>query len=346
MATQLDSMQFKTRSTNSSRIHTLTGVQAAAVAAFAPDEVVRNADLADLGYDADWIVQRTGIRERRRAAPDQASSDVAYEASKRCLDKAGIDASEIDLILFGTITPDTYAPAAACHLQRRLGCRAPAMDLNAACSGFIFSLVTGAQFVKTGFSQRTLVVGVDLMSRTVNPEDRKTFPLFGDGGGVALLTAGEPTQGLLAYTLGSDGEGADLLCIPGGGTREPFSEWTLANKRQYLRMEGKPVFKWAVRMVSEAIRDVVHAAGLSLGDIQHFVLHQANLRILDAVTEELQVDPRRVVTNVERYGNTSAGSIPLALAEVDEAGKLRRGDLVVLCGFGAGLTWGAAVLRW
>jgi 3-oxoacyl-[acyl-carrier-protein] synthase-3 len=324
----------------------LTGVRIAAVAAFAPDDVIRNADLAALGYDEEWIVQRTGIRERRKASAELAASDVAHEAAKRCLDKAGVDPSEIDLIVFGTLTPDTIMPSAACHLQRRLGCRAPAMDLNAACSGFIFALATGAQFVKTGFSTRALVVGVDLMSRTVNPADKKTFPLFGDGGGAVLLGPGSVSEGLLAYTLGSDGEGADLLCIPAGGTREPISQQALADKRNCIHMQGKPVFKWAVRMVSDAVRSVVQAAHLSLADIHHFVLHQANRRIIDAVAHDLAVDHRRMVVNVERYGNTSAGSIPLALAEIDEQGKLRRGDRVVLCGFGAGLTWGAAVVQY
>ena len=346
MPTRVGSVQFKTRSVNSSRIHTLTGIEVAAVAAFAPDEIVRNSDLAQLGYDEKWIVERTGIRQRHKAPADLATSDLAYEAAKRCLDKAGADASEIDLIIFGTFTPDTQIPSSACHLQRRLGCRAPAFDLNAACSGFIFALATGAQFVKTGFSKRALIVGVDVMSRVVNPEDTKTYPLFGDGGGAMLIRPGSESQGLLAYTLGSDGEGADLLCIPGGGTREPLTEESMAAKRNCLTMEGKPVFKWAVRMVVEVIRDVVRAAGLALGDIQHFFLHQANLRILDAVTHELGVDRKRVAINVDRYGNTSAGSIPLALAEVDEQGQLRRGDLCVICGFGAGLTWGAAVVRW
>jgi 3-oxoacyl-[acyl-carrier-protein] synthase-3 len=346
MATQLEPTQFKTRSPNSSRIHSLTGVRMAAVAAFAPDDIVRNVDLAALGYDEEWIVQRTGIHERRKASAELAASDVAHEAAKRCLDKAGVDASEIDLILFATMTPDTIMPSAACHLQRRLGSRAPAMDLNAACSGFIFALATGAQFVKTGFSHRALVVGVDLMSRTVNPADKKTFPLFGDGGGAVLLGPGVESEGLLAYTLGSDGEGAELLCIPAGGTREPISQKTLTEKRNCIHMDGKPVFKWAVRMVSDAIRNVVQAARLSIADIDHFVLHQANRRIIDAVAHDLGIEPEHMVVNVERYGNTSAGSIPLALAEVDEQGNLRRGDRLVLCGFGAGLTWGAAVVQY
>jgi 3-oxoacyl-[acyl-carrier-protein] synthase-3 len=327
-------------------IHTLTGIQVLAIDAYAPAEVVDNRDLSALGYDAQWILQRTGIRQRRRAPATMATSDMAYEAARRCLDKAGVDASELDLICVATMTPDTLTPATACHVQRRLGSRAAAMDISAACSGFIFALATAAQFVKTGFSKRALVVGADVMTRIVDPEDKKTFPLFGDGGGAALVAPGREDQGLLAYTLGTDGHGAGLLCIPAGGTREPFSAAALASKRYFLQMDGRSVFKWAVRTVADTIREVVAATRLTLTEIPLFVLHQANLRILLAVADDLGISPDRLLTNVDRYGNTSAGSIPLALAEAESQGRLQRGDLVVICGFGAGLTWGTAVMRW
>lgn len=327
-------------------IHTLTGVQILAVDACVPDQVITNQDLALLGYDEQWIVQRTGIHERRRAAPDCVTSDIACEAARRCLERTGHQADEIDLIVFATVTPDTVAPAAACHLQRRLGCHAPAMDLNAGCSGFVFGLITAAQFVKSGFSKLALVAGADLMQRVVNPEERQMFPLFGDGGGVVLVGPGTEKQGLLSYQLGTDGEGTELLSIPGTCSSTATCPDTENGARQFLHMDGKPVFKWAVRTVADSIREVVRGAQLSLPDISLFVLHQANLRILDAVAEDLEIEREKMIVNVDRYGNTSAGSIPLALAEADEQGRLQRDDLVVLCGFGAGLTWGSAVVHW
>jgi 3-oxoacyl-[acyl-carrier-protein] synthase-3 len=346
MSVRLEPTRLKLPHSRGGGIHTLTGIQVLAIDACAPREVVGNNELSVLGYDEQWIVQRTGIRERRRAPPEMATSDVAFEAARRCLDKAGADPSAIDLIVVATMTPDTLTPATACHLQRRLGSHAPAFDLHAACSGFIFGLATAAQFVKTGFSRRALVVGVDLMTRIVDPQDKRTFPLFGDGGGAALVGPGHEEQGLLAYTLGTDGEGAGLLCIPAGGTREPLSAANVDARRHYLRMDGRSVFKWAVRTAADTIREAVAFARLTLTDISLFVLHQANLRILAAVADDLGISHDRLLINVDRYGNTSAGSIPLALAEADDRGLLRRGDLVLLCGFGAGLTWGTAVVRW
>lgn len=329
-----------------SRAATLTGVQVLSVAAFTPPDIVRNVDLAPLGFDANWIEQRTGILARRRAADGVSTSDVAYEAARLCLEQANASADELDLIIVATMTPDSATPSTACRVQQRLGCRSAAMDINAACSGFVYALVTGMQFIKTGCYRRVLVIGADLMTRTVNPKDTKTYPLFGDGGGAVLLGPGEPEQGLLAYTLGADGAGGECLHIPGGGTREPLTAETLAAGRQFLVMDGRAVFKWAVRLVADAVADVLEHADLKLADIDLFVLHQANKRILDAAAESLGVSPEKVLINLDRYGNTSAGSIPLALAEAAQAGRIRRGDKLLLCGFGAGLAWGAGVLRW
>lgn len=330
----------------SGTLHSLMGVRILGVGSALPERAVTNAELAALGYDADWILRRTGIEQRYHAAAGTGASDLARRAAERALTDSGVPIADVDLIVVATATPDTQIPSTACVVQRELGCAAAAMDLNAACSGFMYALVTAAQFVKTGCSRRALVIGADLMSRTVNPQDRRTYPLFGDGAGAVVLGAGDATQGLVSYALGADGQGGSLLCIPGGGSREPLDAARLAAGRQYLIMNGKPVFKWAVRLVADSIRDVLHHAGLTTSDIAFAVLHQANRRILDAAFASLGFGPEQAVVNVERVGNTSAASIPLALDEVYRAGRVRRGDHLLLCGFGAGLTWGTAVVRW
>lgn len=346
MSTTIEPKRSTRRQTSRSRFHSLTGVQVLGTGAFAPSNVVRNEDLAELGYDADWIVQRTGIQERRHALPDEVTSDLAFRAAVRCLEAAEVSIGDIDLIVVGTVTPDRPMPSTACILQQKLGSNAPAFDINAACSGFIYALATGSQFVKTGHSGRVLVVGADLMSRVVNPADKRTYPLFGDGAGAVLLGAGSGEQGLLSYMMGADGEGAELLCIPAGGTEEPASAAALAANRHFMHMDGRPVFKWAIRTVSDALRETLYHAGKSIQDVDALVLHQANIRIIDAVIDELGIDPAKAVVNVDQYGNTSAGSIPLALAEAHQQDRIHRGDLVLMCGFGAGLTWGTALLRW
>jgi 3-oxoacyl-[acyl-carrier-protein] synthase-3 len=324
----------------------LTGVQVLGSGSFAPPHVVTNAELAPLGYDADWIVQRTGIQERRRAESDIASSDLAYEAATRCLDQAGVRPEDLDLIVVATLTGDRPIPSTACQLQGRLGGRAAAFDVGAACSGFMYALVTGMQFVKTGSARRVLVVGSEVMSRIINPADTKTFPLFGDGAGAVLLGAGSDEQGLLAYTLGADGSGADLLQVPGGGSREPLTPERLVAGRQFIQMEGRTVFKWAVKLLADSVRQVLADAGITIDDVSLLILHQANLRIVDLAAAHLGIPAEKVVVNLDRYGNTSAASIPLALDEVHRAGRIRRGDHILLSGFGAGLAWGTAVLRW
>lgn len=328
------------------RLARLTGVQVLATGSYVPPQIVRNEELAELGYDADWIVQRTGIRARRRAAADVATSDLAYQAAQNCLEHAGVAAGEVDLIVVATMTPDSPMPSTACQLQRLLGCNAPAFDVNAACAGFTFALITGMQYVASGFARRVLVVGADMMTRVMDPADRKTFPLFGDGAGAVLLGPGTAEQGMLSYVLGSDGGGADLLKIPGGGTREPLTPEALACGRQYMQMDGRAVFKWAVRLLGESVRELLAAAELEASDLSLVVLHQANFRILDAARAELGLPPDKLVVNLDRYGNTSAGSIPLALDEMQRAGRIRPGDPVLLYGFGAGLAWGGGIFRW
>jgi 3-oxoacyl-[acyl-carrier-protein] synthase-3 len=324
----------------------LTGVQVLGSGSFVPPRVITNEELAPLGYDADWIVQRTGICARRKADDNVAASDLAAEAARRCLDQAGVRAEELDLIVVATLTGDSPIPSTACQVQRQIGGRAAAFDVGAACSGFMYALVTGMQFVKTGSARRVLVIGAETMSRVINPADTKTFPLFGDGAGAVLLGAGSDDQGLLAYTLGADGSGADLLQIPGGGSREPITPETLARGRQFIQMEGRTVFKWAVNLLADSVRQVLAEAKITIDDVSLLVLHQANRRIVDLAAQHLGIPPEKVVVNLDRYGNTSAASIPLALDEVHRAGRLQRGDHVLLSGFGAGLAWGTAVLRW
>ena len=329
-----------------SRLATLTGVQVLASGSYVPAEVVRNEDLAELGYDADWIVKRTGILQRHRSAVGEATSDLCYQAALKCLEQAGVSADAVDLIIVGTMTPDSVTPSTACVLQRRLGCKAAAMDLNAACSGFMYALVTGMQFIKSGTNARVLVIGADCMSRIVNPEDEKTFPIFGDAAGAVLLGPGGDSQGLLSFTLGAEGDGGEMICLPGGGSREPLDEAGLAAGRQFIRMDGRPVFKWAVRLINDTILDVLNHATMTPADVDYVILHQANVRIIDSAVSDLGFDREKVIINLDKYGNTSAGSIPLVLEELDRAGRIQRGDQILLCGFGAGLSWGTALLKW
>lgn len=336
-----------TRTGGRSRLGKALGVRVAATGSYAPSEIVTNDDLANLGCDSEWIIKRTGIRQRRKARPDEATSDMAFEAASRCLKDAGVDASEVDMILVATMTPDHPTPSAACHLQRRLGATAPAMDINAACAGFMYALVTGAQFVAAGNAKKVLVVGADLMSRTINPHDPKTYPLFGDGAGAVLLVPDKPEgAGLLQYTLGSEGCGGKMLCIPAGGSRTPLVPDAFNEGRHYLWMDGRAVFKWAVRVVAESSIDVLNELGMGPDDLSLIILHQANQRIIDSAVSDLGVHRESVFVNVDRYGNTSGASIPLALDEAVRAGKIQRGQHALLCGFGAGLAWGTAVLRW
>jgi len=332
--------------TRRSRICRLPGVRVVATGSFVPDNVVANEDLASLGCDADWIVQRTGIRERRHAPLGMSTSEMAIHAAQRCLEQSGRSADEIDLVVLGTFTADLPMPATACQIQDRLGINAPAFDLQAACAGFIYSMITGMQFVANGTSALALLVGADTNSRVANPNDKKTYPLFGDGAGAVLVEAGSDQQGLMAYTLGADGSGHDLLCIPMGGSADPVNPQGASAGEQFMQMEGRPVFKWAVRLIESTVRDVTREAGLEVDDIDLFIMHQANSRIIDAAAENLGVDSEKVLVNVDRYGNTSAGSIPLALDEAFRDGKIHPGSRIILSGFGGGLAWGTALLVW
>ncbi|MDP7276663.1 MAG: beta-ketoacyl-ACP synthase III [Planctomycetaceae bacterium] len=331
----------------SQRTNSLLGVQIVATGSYVPDQVVTNADLqAERGFDPDWISQRTGILERRHAPPEQATSDLCVEASRRAIRAAKIDPSEIDLVLVGTFTPDYNCPSTACLVQDKLGLDAPAVDLQAACSGFMYSLVTGAQFVATGNSKLALIIGGDCNSRIVDPLDRRIAPLFGDGAGAVLLSQGDPHQGLICYQLGADGSGGPLLQCSVGGTRNPVTTDDVEAGRHFLSMDGRTVFKWAVRVLTDTIELTLAKSGMGTSDVSLFLLHQANKRIIDAAIAQLGVEPERVYSNLERFGNTSGGSIPLALDEAYQAGRINRGDTILMCGFGAGLTWGTSLFRW
>jgi 3-oxoacyl-[acyl-carrier-protein] synthase-3 len=330
-----------------SRYGAARGFRLVGIGSFAPDEVVTNADLAALGCDADWILERTGIRERRHAPPGMATSDLAVAAARNLFRRCGRSPADVDLLVLGTFTPDTSIPSSACLVQAQLGLDAPAMDVTAACAGFVYALVTAAQFLASGSSRLALVIGADTNSRVVDPLDVKTWPLFGDGAGAVLLERDEGPEGagcgLLAHALGSDGRGAELLVCPMSGTRQPVSAEGLARREQYMRMDGRAVFKWAIRLAADNIAAVVERAGLTLDQIDAFVLHQANQRIVDGVRDALGLPSERVVVNIDRYGNTSSGSIPLALDEAWSEGRVGPGSTVVVCGFGGGLAWGSAV---
>jgi 3-oxoacyl-[acyl-carrier-protein] synthase III len=329
------------------RCRSLTGVRVVATGSYVPDAVVSNDHLFQrFGFDSNWIVKRTGIYERRHALPHQATSDLACEATQRCLEQAGVRPSDIDLCLVATFTPDMSFPSTACLVQDRLKLNCPAVDLQAACAGFMYALVTGAAYVASGASDLALVIGADCNSRILNPQDIKTYPLFGDGAGAVLLTRGRPEQGLLSYSMGADGSGGDLLSRPACGSRLPPTAEALDRGLQYMHMDGRAVFRWAVAILCDTIQDVLNASGLRPDEVDLYIPHQANIRIINAAVDVLHIPRSRVYNNLDRYGNTSAGSVPLALDEAISEGRVKPGSLVVLSGFGAGLTWGTAVMRW
>jgi len=325
---------------------TLAGIQIVATGSYVPDLVITNQQLhSELGCDSDWIVKRTGILERRHALPHQATTDLCQIATQRCIDKSGLGKDQIDLLVLGTFTPDMSFPSSACLLQDRLGLRCPAIEVQAACAGFVYALTTGASYLLAGAAQRVLVVGGDTNSRVINPKDIKTYPLFGDGAGAVLLTRGGPGQGLLGVSLGSDGGGGDLLNRPACGSRLPPTPGNIEQGLHFLHMDGRAVFRWAVTILCDTIQDVLRHTGLTTDDVDLFIPHQANIRIINAAVDVLKVPRNKVFSNLEKYGNTSAGSIPIALDEALAQGRVKPGQTVVISGFGAGLTWGTAVLK-
>ncbi len=329
----------------------LSGVRVVSAGMYVPENVITNEDLANLGCDSEWIIQRTGIKSRRHVLPGQATSDMALAAARDCLENGGVEPDEIDLILVATMTPDHYTPSASCLVQAQLGATCGAMDLNAACSGFLYALITGSQFIKTKSFKKVLVIGAETMSMVVDPNDKRTYPLFGDGAGAVLLESDpEPddslASGILGFRLASVGELAHSLVVPGGGSRKPACEEVVRNREQFLRMDGRTVFKWAVRLIPEIVQETLEIANMTLAEIDLLILHQANQRILNAATEDLNINPDRVFVNLSTYGNTSAASIAISLNEAWNSGRIKRGDHVMLAGFGAGLTWATCLFRW
>jgi len=316
---------------------------------YLPERILTNFDLERMVDTSDeWIRERTGIRERRLAAPEESTSDLAVNAAREALGAAGLLPEEIELIIVATATPDMLFPATACLVQERLGAkRAAAFDLGAGCSGFVYGLATAAQFIRAGCYRNILVIGAETLSKITNWKDRNTCVLLGDGAGAAILQPVEPPRGVLAVYLRADGSGGDLLKVPAGGSRLPTSIETVQAGLHYLTMNGREVFKFAVRAMEEAALEVLRRAGISQQEVGCFIPHQANIRIIDALAKRLSLPPEKVVINVDRYGNTSAASIPIALYEAVSEGKIKRGEsLVVMVAFGAGLTWGALALQY
>jgi 3-oxoacyl-[acyl-carrier-protein] synthase-3 len=324
-------------------------VEIAGTGASVPEQVVTNDDFARrLDTSDEWIVQRTGIRERRIVAPNESTLTLATEASRGALAKAGVKPDQIDMIICATITPEHILPATACELQHALGCDpvVPAFDLQAACSGFVYGVITASQYVMTGMVHNALVVGVECLTRITDMEDRSTAVLFGDGAGAAIVRASrDPQRSLLAGCLGTDGSRAMLIWVPAGGSREPASARTVNERLHYMRMKGREVYKFAVTKMEEIIAQTVADAGLTVDDLALVVPHQSNLRIINSACRKLGVPDERVVINIERYGNTSAASVPVALHEAWEEGRIKRGDHVMLVAIGGGLTWATALLR-
>lgn len=316
------------------------------VGSFLPERVLTNLDLENMVETSDeWIVTRTGIRERRLAEEGEATSNLAERAARAAIADAGIDPAEIDLLVLGTSSPDMIFPSTACLTQARLGLACPAYDVNAACTGFVYALQSATSAIESGRARTVLVIGADALTRHVDFTDRATCVLFGDGAGAVVLQASDEA-GVLGISLGADGTGADMLKVVAGGSAAPCTHERLERGEQYLRMNGNEVFKFAVRVIPTVTQEALEASGLGVSDLAWLVPHQANQRILNTVEERLDIPHDRVFSHVAKTGNTSAASIPLALDELYTSGRLAPGDHIALVGFGAGLTWGAAILRW
>lgn len=315
---------------------------------YVPDKVLTNADLEKMVDTTDeWIVSRTGMKERHVVAPEQATSDLVLMAARRALEKARLEPKDIDLILVATVTPDTPFPATACWVQQGLGTDlVPAFDIAAACSGFLYGLIIAQALIATGSVRRVLLAGAETLTRVTNWEDRNTCVLFGDAAGAVILEASHDDSGILSHYWKADGALGGMLVQPAGGSRLPASAETVAQKLHTLQMKGNEVFKHAVKRMSEASLEVMKRAGLGKDDIDWLIPHQANIRIIEATGERLGVPRDKVYVNIHKYGNVSAATIPIALSELEDEGRLKKGNVVVMTAFGSGLTWAAVACRW
>jgi len=315
-----------------------------------PDKVLTNFDLEKMVDTSDeWIRQRTGIRERRVVSPGVPASHLAEKASREVLSELGLSPTDIDMIIVATVSPDTITPSTACWLQKHLGITngIPAFDISAGCTGFVYALSVADSFLRAGKYKRILVVGAEVLSAITDWTDRSTCVLLGDGAGAAILEYEDDDEvGLLGYKIKADGNNAELLWVPGCGSLNPASEKVLGERLQYLKMKGNELFKFAVREMNNVVGELLDELGVSKKDIDWVVPHQANIRIIQSLAKYLEISMDRVIVNIDKYGNTSSASIPLAMYEAIKDGKIKRGDLVVLVAFGAGLTWGAALIRW
>jgi 3-oxoacyl-[acyl-carrier-protein] synthase III len=319
-----------------------------ALGTYVPPRVLTNADFEKMVETSDeWILSRTGIRERHVVDKGVATSDLGVEAAKRALAERGLDANEIEAIVVATVTPDMLFPSTACLVQHKLGIKSTwGFDLSAACSAFVYALQTGAQFVISGAHKKVLVIGSDVMSSVLDYTDRATCILFGDGAGAVILEPAEDGEGLIDFVHEIDGAGGCALYMPGGGSLHPSTRETVDKKMHFVHQDGQAVFKFAVRKMGEACEKVLARNGVKASDIDCFIPHQANQRIIAATAERLGLSPQKVIINIDRYGNTTAGTIPLAMQTAREEGRLKKGDLVLLASVGAGFTVGATLLRW
>ncbi len=315
---------------------------------YAPEKVLTNLDLEKMVDTSDeWIVTRTGIRKRRIASEEEATSDLAVEASKQALENGRLKVKDIDLIILATSTPDTIFPSTACWAQKGLGTdHVPAFDVSAGCTGFLYGMIMAEGMILNGTVNRILLIGAELLTKVVNWKDRNTCVLFGDAAGAAVIEESDDESGMLSYYWKADGNLGNLLSIPGGGTRMPTSPRTVAQELHYLQMKGNEVFKHAVKRMGEAALESLKLAGLKREDIDHFIPHQANTRIIEATGKRLNIPPEKVYTNIDRYGNVSVASIPISLQELNQERKLKKGNIILMDAFGAGFTWAAVTYRW
>lgn len=318
------------------------------VGSYVPEKILTNNDLSKIvDTNNEWIVERTGIEERRIADKDTATSDLATKAALKALEDAKVKPEEIDLIIVATITPDHSFPSTACIVQSNIDAiKAAAFDISVGCSGFVYALSTGANFIQNGIYKKVLVIGAETLSKIVNWEDRNTCVLFGDGAGACVLERCEDGYGVLSYDLGSDGANGKVLIQPAGGSRMPATLETVKDKLHTIQMEGKEVFKFAVRVMEKSSLKALEGANLGLENLDFLVPHQANIRIIDAAKKRLKLDDDKLCVNLNKYGNMSSASIPVSLDEVLKAGRIKKGDNIVLVAFGAGLTWGSMAIRW